>query len=107
MAVIIEADADSEVAAKVPSPEKFDEHFDDGRYTSEQICQAIRQGGLVGMGGAGFPTRVKLEPNPKMPKHTLIINGCECEPFITCDFRVMTEWTYQVIAGIKLAQKID
>ncbi len=105
MAVIIEADADSEVAAKVPSPEKFDEHFDDGRYTSEQICQAIRQGGLVGMGGAGFPTRVKLEPNPKMPKHTLIINGCECEPFITCDFRVMTEWTYQVIAGIKLAQK--
>ena len=105
MAVIIEADADSEVAAKVPSPEKFDEHFDDSRFTSEQICQAIRQGGLVGMGGAGFPTRVKLEPNPKMPKHTLIINGCECEPFITCDFRVMTEWTYQVVAGIKLAKK--
>jgi len=105
MAVIIEADADGEAALKVPSPEKFNENFDDSQFSSEQICQAIRQAGLVGMGGAGFPTRVKLEPNPRMPKHTLIINGCECEPFITCDFRVMMEWTYQVIAGIKRARK--
>jgi Na+-translocating ferredoxin:NAD+ oxidoreductase subunit C len=105
MAVIIEADADTDTAPRAPSPEQFDENFDDSQFTSEQICNAIRQGGLVGMGGAGFPTRVKLEPNPQMPKHTLIINGCECEPFITCDFRVMMEWTYQVIAGIKLARK--
>jgi electron transport complex protein RnfC len=57
------------------------------------------------MGGAGFPTRVKIEPNPKVPKEILIINGCECEPYITCDYRVMLEWTNQIIAGIKLARK--
>ena len=57
------------------------------------------------MGGAGFPTRVKIEPNPQMPKEVLIINGCECEPYITCDYRVMLEWTKQIIAGARLAQK--
>jgi electron transport complex protein RnfC len=57
------------------------------------------------MGGAGFPTRVKIEPNPKQPKKTLIINGCECEPYITCDYRIMLEWTSQIIAGIKLVRK--
>lgn len=79
--------------------------FDLKRYSAEQICQAVREAGIVGMGGAGFPTRVKLEPNPQQPKETLIINGCECEPYITCDFRIMLEWTKQIIAGIKLAQK--
>jgi electron transport complex protein RnfC len=57
------------------------------------------------MGGAGFPTRVKIEPNPRLPKETLIINGCECEPYITCDYRIMLEWTKQIIAGVKLARK--
>jgi electron transport complex protein RnfC len=57
------------------------------------------------MGGAGFPTRVKIEPNPRLPKETLIINGCECEPYITCDYRIMLEWTRQIIAGVRLAKK--
>ncbi len=57
------------------------------------------------MGGAGFPTRVKVEPNPKSPKTTMIVNGCECEPYITCDYRIMLEWTKQIIAGVRLAQK--
>jgi len=78
--------------------------FDERAYTSEQICQAVRQAGIVGMGGAGFPTRVKIEPNPRMPKDTMIINGCECEPYITCDYRLMLERTDQVIAGMKLAR---
>jgi electron transport complex protein RnfC len=52
--------------------------FDENRYSAEQICDAVRQAGIVGMGGAGFPTRVKIEPNPRLPKHTMIINGCEC-----------------------------
>ena len=58
------------------------------------------------MGGAGFPTQVKIQPNEKMPKTVLIINGCECEPFITCDYRMMLEWTYQMIAGIKLTNRV-
>jgi electron transport complex protein RnfC len=104
MAVIIEPDTEAE-NVKAPCNEQFKSDFDESPYSSEQICEAVRQAGIVGMGGAGFPTRVKIEPNPRLPKDTLIINGCECEPFITCDYRIMLEWTYQIIAGIKLARK--
>ena len=90
---------------KQPICGKFTSGFDEERYSVEQICTAVREGGLVGMGGAGFPTRVKIEPNPRLPKETLIINGCECEPYITCDYRIMLEWTDQIIAGIKLTKK--
>ncbi len=83
----------------------FEEDFDKDRYSVEQICEAVREAGIVGMGGAGFPTRVKIEPNPRLPKHTLIVNGCECEPYITCDYRVMLEWTRQIVAGVRLSRK--
>ena len=73
MAIIIETDPDSD-NSKTPPSSQFTCDFDDTPYSSEQICQAIRQAGLVGMGGAGFPTRVKLEPNPQMPKDFMIIN---------------------------------
>jgi len=79
--------------------------FDENKYSAEQICDAVRQAGIVGMGGAGFPTRVKIEPNPRLPKSVMIINGCECEPYITCDYRIMLERTSQIIAGIKLARR--
>jgi electron transport complex protein RnfC len=103
-AVIIEANAENN-PPKEPAFSKFTSSFNEEEYSVEQICTAIREGGLVGMGGAGFPTRVKIEPNPKQPKETLIINGCECEPYITCDYRIMLEWTYQIIAGVKLVRK--
>jgi len=79
--------------------------FDENDYSAGQICEAVREAGIVGMGGAGFPTRVKIEPNPRLPKETLIINGCECEPYITCDYRIMLELTDKIIAGVKLARK--
>jgi len=104
LAIIIDTDVESP-GLRVPEPEKFGSDFDETKYSSEQICGAIRKAGLAGMGGAGFPTRVKLQPSPEMPKEILIINACECEPFITCDYRLMLEWTNQVIAGIKLAQR--
>ena len=103
-AVIIEANTENN-PPKEPAFSKFTSSFNEEKYSVEQICTAIREGGLVGMGGAGFPTRVKIEPNPRQPKETLIINGCECEPYITCDYRIMLEWTYQIIAGVKLAKK--
>jgi electron transport complex protein RnfC len=84
---------------------KLPDDFNVNSYSAGQICEAVRRAGIVGMGGAGFPTRVKIEPNPQTPKDTLIINGCECEPYITCDYRIMLEWTDKIIAGIKLAQK--
>jgi electron transport complex protein RnfC len=101
-AIVIEADDEGQAKQpffQVPAD------FDVDRYSAGQICEAVREGGLVGMGGAGFPTRVKIEPNPRLPKETLIINGCECEPYITCDYRIMLEWTSQIIAGVKLARK--
>jgi len=104
LAVIIEADPDNN-PVKQPSHTKFTNDFEESSFSTEQICNAVREAGIVGMGGAGFPTRVKIEPNPRLPKETMIINGCECEPYITCDYRIMLEWANQIIAGVKLARK--
>lgn len=103
LAVMIEVDPQTDTPI-VPACDSFKSRFDVSTFSSEQICSAVRDAGVVGMGGAGFPTPVKLEPNPKMAKEILLINACECEPFITCDYRVMLEWTHQVLAGIRLAQ---
>lgn len=102
LAVVIEAESESQ-----SSPPAFatPQGFDPAKYTPEQICEAVREAGIVGMGGAGFPTSVKIQPDTKTPKHTLLINGCECEPYITCDYRIMLEWTERIIAGIRLAQR--
>ncbi len=104
LAVVIEADP-VDNPLKEPTFAKFGTDFDAEAFASEKIRDAVREAGIVGMGGAGFPTRVKIEPNPAMPGRTLILNGCECEPYITCDYRIMLEWTSQVIAGAKLARK--
>jgi electron transport complex protein RnfC len=101
-AVVIEADSASEPGLPAFS---IPRDFDPTKHTPEQICDAVREAGIVGMGGAGFPTSVKIQPDTKVPKHTLIINGCECEPYITCDYRAMLEWTEQIIAGARLAQR--
>jgi electron transport complex protein RnfC len=98
-AVLIEADA----PAAAPVPADFSDDFDEGRFTPEQILDAVSAAGIVGMGGAGFPTRIKIDPAP--PKETLIINGCECEPFITCDYRLMLETTNKIVAGALLAKR--
>ena len=102
MGVVVEADTPAQPV--VPSFQR-PQGFDPNSYTSEQICNAVREAGIVGMGGAGFPTSVKIQPDTKVPKDTLIINGCECEPYITCDYRVMLEWTEQVITGVQLVAK--
>ncbi|MHC4124280.1 MAG: electron transport complex subunit RsxC [Planctomycetota bacterium] len=104
LAVIIDSDSENN-PVKQPSFAKFNEDFDESRFSAEQICEAVTDAGIAGMGGAGFPTAVKIHSDPKSPKETMIINGCECEPYITCDYRIMLEWTYQIMAGIKLAKK--
>ncbi|MCP4613291.1 MAG: electron transport complex subunit RsxC [Planctomycetes bacterium] len=102
MAIVIEALSHSPTKRSYSNQQ---DNFDVNKYSAGQICEAVREAGIVGMGGAGFPTRVKIEPNPRLPKDALIINGCECEPYITCDYRIMLEWTDKIIAGIKLAEK--
>ncbi|MEN3013831.1 MAG: electron transport complex subunit RsxC [Endomicrobiia bacterium] len=66
----------------------------------QQIIEAISEAGIVGLGGAVFPTHVKLQP-PK-PIHTLIINGCECEPYLNADNRIMIEHSEEVFEGVKI-----
>lgn len=66
----------------------------------QDIITAIQQAGIVGLGGAAFPTHVKLSPPPDNPIDTLVINGAECEPFLTTDHRVMLEQADDVITGI-------
>jgi electron transport complex protein RnfC len=97
-------DAYQYVPIKQPRFE-LEDGFDENRYLPERICDIIREAGIVGMGGAGFPTRVKIEPNPQMHKEIMIVNGCECEPYITCDYRLMVERTNEIVAGIKLARR--
>ncbi len=84
---------------------ELSDDFDENHFSAAQICDSVRQAGIVGMGGAGFPTRVKIEPDPRQPRDTMIINGCECEPYITCDYRLMLERTDQIVTGIKLARR--
>ncbi len=68
-----------------------------------QISQAVRAAGIVGMGGATFPTHVKFARNPEKPIDTLIINGCECEPYLSSDYRLMLESPQPIISGALLA----
>jgi len=71
----------------------------------QEIVGLIRQAGIVGMGGAAFPTAVKLTANPQKPVDTVILNGCECEPYLTSDDRLMVESPGPVLAGLELAMR--
>ena len=66
---------------------------------ADSLKKRIGQAGIVGLGGAAFPTAVKV--SPKTPVDTLIINGAECEPYLTCDYRLMVEKTEEVVKGIR------
>ncbi len=70
--------------------------------TAEEIRDIAKEAGLVGMGGAAFPTHVKLTPPKDKPVDLVIINACECEPFLTCDHRQMLEKGDELIAGARL-----
>ncbi len=89
--VEIETDGQQTVSEEVRPPEVNDK---------ESFLKAVRESGACGLGGAGFPTHIKL--NPKTPIDTLIINGAECEPYITADYREMIECPDDVIGGVNL-----
>ena len=75
------------------------------RYDPAFILAAVKAAGVVGMGGAAFPTHVKLAPPPDKLIDTLIVNGCECEPYLNPDQRLMVEAPEPIIAGTLLAAK--
>ncbi|MFP4281557.1 MAG: electron transport complex subunit RsxC [Opitutales bacterium] len=73
--------------------------------TPAEIVTAVQATGLVGLGGAAFPSHVKLSPPKGHKVHTVLINGCECEPFLTTDHRVMLEMTEDLIRGTQIFMK--
>ena len=75
------------------------------RHDPAGIVQAVREAGLVGMGGAAFPTHVKLAAREDRPIHTVMVNGCECEPYLAADYRMMLEAPAAIVAGALLAAR--
>ncbi|EKD39656.1 MAG: hypothetical protein ACD_75C00332G0007 [uncultured bacterium] len=73
---------------------------------SARLLTKVHAAGIIGIGGAGFPTHVKLKPPANSPVDTLILNGAECEPYITADHRVMLESAAAVVEGAKIILKI-
>lgn len=70
--------------------------------SKEEIRNIIKEAGIVGMGGAGFPTNVKLTPKDDMAIDYVIVNGAECEPYLTSDYRMMLEEPEKVVGGLKV-----
>lgn len=93
MSIEIQTDGKQEVYEGISPPEVNNR---------EDFLKAIRNSGLVGLGGAGFPTHVKLNPPKDKDVDSLIINGAECEPYITSDYREMIENPTGIIEGIQL-----
>ena len=74
--------------------------------TAEEALNAVLEGGLVGMGGAAFPAHVKLSPPKDKKIDFLLVNGAECEPYLTADHRLMLEQSKRIIGGIRLFARI-
>ncbi len=97
--IVIESDGKNDVDESVqPKP-------DVEKLSKEEILKVIREAGITGMGGASFPTHVKLSPPPDKEIDTVILNGAECEPYLTADHRLMLENPERVVYGLKVIMK--
>ncbi|MDR1138196.1 MAG: electron transport complex subunit RsxC [Synergistaceae bacterium] len=98
--VAIESDGNFEYAASLLP------HRDYRDLTAAECIKIIREAGIVGMGGATFPTHVKLSPPPDKKIKWIIVNGAECEPFLNCDNRLMIEHPEPIIGGLEICLHI-
>lgn len=94
--IVIENDGLYESKEFVPNDKKISE------YSKEEIIGAIKDAGIVGMGGAGFPTHVKLSPKEPDKIDRIIVNASECEPYLTSDYRRIMDEADKVIDGLKI-----
>ena len=97
--IVIENNGKEEWAALKDNPDYM-------KLSPEELKEKIKAAGIVGMGGAAFPTVVKLSPPKEKPIDTVIINGAECEPYLTADYRLMVEKPNEVIEGLKILMKV-
>jgi Na+-translocating ferredoxin:NAD+ oxidoreductase subunit C len=97
MSVVIKSDGKNEYDSSIKPNKEWE------KLEKEQLIDIIHDKGVVGMGGAQFPSYVKLK-SPK-PIETLILNGCECEPYVTADDRLMIEHSEEIVIGMKILMK--
>lgn len=100
VAIVIESDGQDEWVEGLPLSRDWK------NIEASEIKEMIRQSGMVGMGGATFPTHIKMAPPKEKPIHTFILNGAECEPFLTADHRVMLEQSERIVTGMQIAMKV-
>lgn len=100
IAITVENDNEYETVAG------FGETRDYGNMSKDEIREAIKSAGIVGMGGAGFPTAVKVAVKDDAKIDYVICNGAECEPYITCDYRLMCERPDDAVLGMKILLKL-
>jgi len=96
--IVIESDGKDESVT-------FEENPNYLNLSPEEIKALIRNAGIVGLGGAAFPTSVKLSPPNEKPIDAVIINGAECEPYLTADHRLMLECSQEIVEGLKIIMK--
>ena len=99
-AVVIESDGTDEWLDGLPVKRDWQ------ALDAAALRDIIREAGIVGMGGATFPTHVKLAPPPEKKIDTFILNGAECEPYLTADHRVMLEQANRVLLGVQITMKV-
>lgn len=97
LSVVIESDGKNTLHESVKPRGDLDS------LSAEEIVSIVRDAGIVGMGGAGFPTAVKL--TPKTPVDTVLLNGCECEPYLTADHKLLLHYSDEIIFGLKAILK--
>ena len=94
--ILVENDGEEEAI------EGFGTDRDATKLSKEEIRKIVKDAGIVGLGGAGFPTHVKLTPKDENAIDYVIVNGAECEPYLTSDYRTMMERPEQIIGGLKV-----
>ncbi len=72
----------------------------------EELLNRMKNAGLVGLGGAGFPVYAKVNLKPDVKVDTLILNGAECEPYVTCDHRIMLQYAREIVEGAKILMRV-
>lgn len=100
LAIVIKSEPDNDTDSVAAEPIDLQQILND--LPAEDIVTRIRMAGVIGLGGAGFPTSTKIRTGTQARIKTLIINGMECEPYITCDDRLMQESADEIIRGIEV-----
>ncbi|WP_349674595.1 electron transport complex subunit RsxC [Lacrimispora sp.] len=100
MSIIVDNDG------KYQEAEGFGKQRDPKSLSKEEIRDIVKEAGIVGLGGAGFPTHVKLTPKDETKIDTIIVNGAECEPYLTSDYRMMLEEPENIIKGLNIVLQL-